>query len=97
MVVGISVFELHLPEATSLKEKRRVIKSLLERIARRFRVSIIESDFHDLHQRSEIALVLIARRHDEVERVLQRIRELVETQGECYITYWDPQYLEASP
>ena len=55
MIVGISVFELHLPSSRSLKDKRRVVKSLVERIHQRFRVSVAETGFHDLHQRSEIA------------------------------------------
>ena len=59
MVVGISVFELHLPAARSLKEKRQVVKSLVERIAARHRVCVLESDFQDLHQRSEITLALL--------------------------------------
>ena len=94
MVVGISIFELHIPEATSLKEKRRVIKSLVERIATRFRVSILESDFQDLHQRSEIAVALLGHRQSDVDKVLQRIRSLVDNHGDCFVTHWQPQYLE---
>jgi uncharacterized protein YlxP (DUF503 family) len=33
-----------------------VVKGMIERIHQRFRVSIAETDFHDLHQRSEIAV-----------------------------------------
>ena len=56
MVVGVSIFELHLPAAQSLKQKRKVIKSLIDRVHHRFRVSIAETDFHDLHQRCEISI-----------------------------------------
>ena len=34
MLIGISVFELHLPHARSLKEKRKVVKGLIDRIHR---------------------------------------------------------------
>ena len=95
MVVGISVFELHLPEARSLKEKRRVVRSLVERIAGRYRVSIYESDHHDLHQRAEIALALIGPDDGAVSAVLERVRDLVDSEDRCVLTHWDPQYLEA--
>ena len=61
MLIGISIFELHLPQSRSLKEKRKVVKSLIDRIHRRFRVSIAETDFHDLHQRTEMAIAAIVR------------------------------------
>jgi uncharacterized protein len=95
MVVAISVFELHVPEARSLKEKRSVVKSLIERIAARHRVCILESDFQDLHQRSEITLALLGHHQVEVDRVLERIRATIEEHGGCYLTYWQPQFLEA--
>src|SRR5688572_25008302 len=74
MVVAISVFELHVPEARSLKEKRSVVKSLIERIQARHRVCVLESDFQDLHQRSEITLALLGHNQVDVDRVLERIR-----------------------
>jgi uncharacterized protein YlxP (DUF503 family) len=95
MVVGISVFELHVPEARSLKEKRSVVKSLIERLAARHRVCILESDFQDLHQRSEITLALLGHTQMDVDRVLDRIRREIEEHGGCYLTHWEPQLLEA--
>ena len=93
MVIGISVFELHLPQSRSLKQKRRVIKSLIDRIFGRYRVSITESDFHDLHQRAEIAIALIARNQPEAERILDKIEQLIEQQLDCQLTFWTPQFL----
>ena len=92
--IGISVFEIHIPQSRSLKEKRRVIKSLIERIFQRYRVSITESDFHDLHQRSEIAIALVARSHHEAERILEKIRDLIEEQHDCQLTLWQPEFLD---
>jgi len=42
MVVGVLQIELEIPEAQSLKDKRRVIKSLKDRIANAHNVSIAE-------------------------------------------------------
>ena len=95
MTVGISVFELHLPGSRSLKEKRRVIRSLIDRIAGRYRVSIYESDYQDLHQRAEIALAMIGASETDVARALDRIRNLVDDQADCFLTHWEPQFLEA--
>ena len=93
MVIGVCVFELHLHQATSLKQKRKVIKGLIERVHQRFRVSIAETDFHDLHQRSEIAIAAIVQNEGEGERMMNTIRELIDQIPEAFLTAWDPQWI----
>ena len=96
-VFGISVFELHLPASRSLKDKRRVVKSLIERLHQRYRVSIAETDFHDLHQRAEIALAAVtAGGESEMDRLMEELRNQVEGDPEVYLTRWDPQLLEGA-
>jgi uncharacterized protein YlxP (DUF503 family) len=95
MIIGISVFELHLPASRSLKDKRRVVKSLIEKLHQRYRVSIAETDFHDLHQRAEIALAaVVAGGESEMDHLMEEVRNLVESDPEVYLTRWDPQLLE---
>ncbi len=94
MVVGVSIFELHLPGARSLKQKRKVIKGLIDRVHNRFRVSISETDYHDLHQRSEISIAAIARSAHDGERLMNSIRDLIDSEPAAQLTMWDPQYME---
>ncbi len=95
MIVGISVFELHLHSSRSLKDKRRVVKSLIDRVHHRYRVSIAETDFHDLHQRAEIAMAVVtAGGESEMEKMMEEVRDIVESDPEVYLTRWDPQILE---
>ncbi len=97
MIVGVVSCELHLPSSRSLKDKRRVVKSLIDRIFQRFRVSIAETDFHDLHQRAEISIAIVTQREAEMEKLMEHIRDLVDSQAEAYLTRWEPQVLEAEP
>lgn len=94
MVVGIATCELHLPSARSLKDKRRVVKSLIERIHQRHRVSVAETEYHDLHQRAEIGIAIVARSAPEVDELLEHIRSLIENEMEAFVTHWQPQILE---
>ena len=95
MIVGISSFELHLPSCRSLKEKRKVVKSLVDRIHQRYRVSVAETGFHDLHQRAEISLAAVATGEAEIEHMLEEVRSLVDSTPEAFLTRWEPQLLEA--
>ena len=94
MIVGVSSFELHLPSSRSLKDKRRVVKSLVDRIHQRFRVSVAETDFHDLHQRAEISLAAVTNSEGEMDKLMEEIHSLVDREPEAYLTRWDPQILE---
>jgi len=88
---------LHLPASRSLKDKRRVVKSLIERLHQRYRVSIAETDFHDLHQRAEIAIAAVtAGGESEMDRLMEELRNQVEGDPEVYLTRWDPQLLEGA-
>jgi len=89
------VFELHLPSSRSLKDKRRVVKSMIDRLYQRYRVSVAETDFHDLHQRAEIGLAAVVAGGDvEMESLLNGVRDLIESDVEIYLSRWDPQILE---
>lgn len=94
MVVGISVLELHLPQARSLKEKRRVVKSLVERLHQRHKVSVAETGFHDLHQRAEIGIALVSQSEAEARRLLQDLRGEADLAADAVVTRWEPQILE---
>ncbi|HEX2223000.1 MAG TPA: DUF503 domain-containing protein [Thermoanaerobaculia bacterium] len=95
MIVGVSVFELHIPASRSLKDKRRVVKSLVDRIHQKFRVSVAETGFQDLHQRAEIAMaVMSSGGESEMENLMEEVRNLVESVPEAFLTRWDPEILE---
>lgn len=95
MIVGVVNFELHLPESRSLKDKRRVIKSLIDRIFQRYRVSIAETGFHDLHQRAEISIAVVTQKEADMQKLMEHIRDLLDNVPEAYLTRWEPQLLEA--
>jgi uncharacterized protein YlxP (DUF503 family) len=98
VVVGISSFELHLPACRSLKGKRKVVRALIDRIHHRFRVSIAETGFHDLHQRSEISIAIVSQNEYELDRMFDEIRTVIDSvEPEAFLTRWEPQLLEASP
>ncbi len=94
MAISVSIFELHVPEARSLKQKRKVIKSLIERIHRRYRVSIGETDYHDLHQRTELSVAAVASTPSHCQKLMDQIREMVDSEPGAMLLDWDPQLLE---
>ena len=60
MFVGVLRLAFHLPGARSLKEKRHVVRSFIERTRARFGVSIAEVSDQDLHQRAGVGVAVIS-------------------------------------
>lgn len=77
MVLGVLQIELEIPEAMSLKDKRRVVKGLKDRIANAHNVSIAEVGALDAHQRSIIAMAMVSNDKAYVESALSKLVDLV--------------------
>jgi uncharacterized protein YlxP (DUF503 family) len=59
-IIGLLTIELHFAEAQSLKAKRMVVKSIKERLRRKFNVAVAETGYLDLWQRAELAVVSVS-------------------------------------
>lgn len=68
--VGILTFELHFPEAGSLKGKRKHVASAKAQLANRFGAAVAEVDHHELWQRAQLTLAVATREAREAERLL---------------------------
>ena len=71
--VGLLHLKLHVPEAMTLKDKRRAIKSFKDRTANAFNVSISEVDFLDNHRMALLAVAVVGNDKTYLEGSLQRI------------------------
>lgn len=78
MVVGVRVWELHLEGCRSLKEKRSVLKPLVEGLRRAHNVSVAETGHQDLWQRAEVAAAAVGSDRRVVEETLRAADRQVE-------------------
>ena len=72
-VIAVITFELHIPHAHSLKDKRQTIKSLKDRLRERFNVSVSEIADQELWQQATIAAVTVASDRTVANQTLQRV------------------------
>ena len=77
MIVGLLTLDLHIPEANSLKSKRMVIKSIIERIKNKFNVSVAEVDANNLWQRSVLGIAMVANETQIINKVFEKIKNLI--------------------
>lgn len=77
MIIGVLQVRLHIPAAQSLKEKRLVLKGLIERIRVRFNISCAELEDHYLWQSAVIGMAAIGNEKKPVNQVLDKIADLI--------------------
>jgi uncharacterized protein YlxP (DUF503 family) len=81
LIVGSLSLELFLPECRSLKSKRRIIKSIQDKIRYRFNVSVAEVDHQDLWQRAGLGFACVGSSRKVVEKTLSGIVDFIEEAG----------------
>lgn len=93
MVVGVCRFELRLPESFSLKDKRRVVKSLLDRLHQRFNLSAAEVGHQEHHKLAELAVACVATDSTHANQILQAAMAFVEADGRAELTVLETEIL----
>lgn len=78
MVVGAALVEIHIHDTQSLKAKRGVVRSIVQRIRNRFNVSVAEVGGQDTWQRAVLGIASIGRDAVEMRSLLERIVDFVE-------------------
>jgi len=73
--VGVLTLELRLENSFSLKDKRQVVRSLKDRLRRKFNVAVAEIDYQDLWQRAALAAVTVSSDHNYAEKLLQSVEQ----------------------
>jgi uncharacterized protein YlxP (DUF503 family) len=78
MIVGVLRVSLLLRESHSLKDKRRVLKSIKDRVRNRLNAAISEVASQDLHQRADLAVVTVSPDRSRVEEVLSDALKVID-------------------
>ena len=77
MTIGVLQLELSVPDAMSLKDKRRVIKSIKDRIAHGHNVSVAEVGALEEHRRSILGIAMVSNERRYVEGALSKLVDFV--------------------
>ena len=85
MFIGSMTVELRASWVNSLKEKRMIIKSLINRIKNRFNVSICEVDKQDSHKNIVLGIAMISTTNKDLDGIMEGIVRYIESTEESVI------------
>lgn len=78
MIIGSCKIELLIYNTNSLKEKRHVIKSIIERLKSRYNISISEVGEQDKWQKSLIGLCTVSNSYKLVDEIIDKIIDFID-------------------
>lgn len=89
MTVGSCKVELRIPDSGSLKDKRRVVKSIKDRVQARFNVGIAEVDRLDDWQRATLGVAAVSNDARLVDETLSKVVNWIEANGDVLVVDYE--------
>ena len=81
MVVGTGLITLRLHDCRSLKAKRKIVKSMINRLRNNFNASVAEVGSNDIYQKAEIGFSLVGNDAALLNSKIDKIFNLAEDMG----------------
>lgn len=86
MHIGVLHIDLHFPGSQNLKQKRRILKSLCERLRNQFNIAIAEVDDNELWQRGRIGITSVSNESLPLDKLFTAITTfVVDNQGDYQV------------
>jgi len=86
--------EIRIPEARSLKDKRRIVKGLMGSLAAAFPVAVSEVGFQDQWQRATLGAALVAPQAGQLERIIHSVQHALRERPDIELLEVGISYLE---
>ena len=96
MQVGLLTITIHLHAIASLKDKRKIAKSLIERLRSRFNCAVAEIDAQDSKRIARIGLAVVSNGSRLVNRQLDLIADFVRQDGRFVVARMEREIFAAN-
>ncbi len=95
MVIGVCKVVLSIDAVFSLKEKRHIIKSIIERLKSRFNASVAEVEQNDKWQRAVIGIACVSNEAGHADSMMSNIVNFIEKDGRAILVDYSTETIHA--
>ena len=93
MVIGVCRIELSLSEVFSLKEKRHILKSIIDRLKSRYNVSVAEVGLNDKWKNAVIGVACVSNETGHADSMLDNVVKFVENDGRVVLVNYSTEII----
>jgi uncharacterized protein len=86
--------ELHIPTSRSLKEKRAVLRPIVEGLRHRFQISVAEVGYQDKWQRALVGMAVVSDSYGHAVEVVDNVERWVWSKPEIEVTRFDTTWVD---
>jgi len=92
--VLLLIVDCHIPHSRSLKQKRAVVKSLIDRLRARFNASVAETGFLEEWQRALVAVSMVSNNRRYLQQQIEAVEQLLtSTTGDLTVSKIERHWL----
>jgi len=85
MHIAALTAQIEIAGAQSLKDKRQVVRSVLDTIRAKFNVSAAEVDDLDLRQKASLGFAVVSNDAAFIDQVLEKVVDTLEREPRCVV------------
>ncbi len=93
MVIGVCKIDLLIDGASSLKDKRHIIKSITARLRSKFNVSVAEVGLNDIWKNSIIGIACVSNEVSHANSILSNVVNFIEKDRRVQIVDYSVEIL----
>ena len=86
MYIFSAKLTFYIPHSASLKDKRQVSRSIIEKTRKRFNISIAEVDTQDIHQTLTLGITTVSGEYAHGQNSIDEIIRFMERNSEAELT-----------
>jgi len=85
MIIGTCKLHLRAEWANSLKEKRTVVKSIIDKVKNKFNVSIAETENLDMHKDITLGFACVTNETRHAQSIMQNVLVFIENNTDASV------------
>ena len=92
MIIGALVIDLKISYASSLKEKRKILNRIRDRVHAKFNVSVAEVDGNEDWNYSQVGVAVVCNEQKYANRILSKVLDVIENIRGCELTDYSMEF-----
>ena len=85
-MISVCQVEIYIYESNSLKDKRRILKSIIDKLKSKYNITIAETDYNEKWNRSVITFAAVSNSGKFSDKIINKVLRIIENDNRIEVT-----------